>query len=225
MYPSFCKRFFKSFKIWILNRLERFRLTGFTLIEMLVALAILSIIGVVGIGALRGFSHSLRITRVNEDELRNLRWFFEMLDVELSSSVLYRNSEFTMFESKREDMGGIEVSNLRFSFIMPQRYLELGQRGEIVVVEYRVKQEPDGKGLVLTKKAIFNPYSPESSQLETYVLLSNIEGFELRFRDGGKWVKDWDSRSKQDVPDAVELKLQIGLKKYIEYFNIFPSTL
>jgi len=208
------------------KHLKRFRISGFTLIEMLVAIAILSVMGAVGVAALRGFSHSLRVTRVNEDELRNLRWFFETMDMELSSAILYRDSRFTIFKSERKDVGGVEVSNLRFTFIMPQRYLELGKRGEIVIAEYSVEKESEGEGFELIKKTTFNSYFPsENARVEINVLLGNIKLFELSFRDGGKWVEEWDSKLRRDVPDSVELKIQVGSKKYVEYFNIFPSAL
>ena len=206
-------------------------LPAFTLVELLVALSILAVIASLSFSSLQSINRVVDVNRQNERAQRSVRGFVDRLDGELAGAIFVRTSGETLFLSKRQEIGGKNVNSLAFTTLMPQRYLEVGDRDEIVKVEYRVERNEENGGLLVVRKRVFtrllSPYperepapGPESGVAE-FLVRDDFTQFTMRFYRSGKWYESWDSKQMNLVPDGVELIFSLGDKTFREYFNVF----
>jgi len=87
--------------------------------ELLISLSMLSVIAFVSTTSFVSIRKLTEVTRRNEDALRNIRYFLDRLDVEISGAVLVRRAGETLFQSKRMDINGEKVNNLIFTTVSP----------------------------------------------------------------------------------------------------------
>ncbi|KKL78227.1 hypothetical protein LCGC14_2026950 [marine sediment metagenome] len=200
---------------------------AFTLFELLVSISILSIIAFLSTISFISMSKIVDVSRRNEEVLRNTRSFLERLDVEVSSAILVRRAEETLFLSKRTDIMGENVNNLIFTTIAPQQYLEIGKRDEVIKVEYEVKENEDNPDLlVVTKKVYYHILTSDMLQEPVeFDIRSDFTSFMLRFYDQGKWHDTWDSNITNQLPERIELTFSLGGTKYREFFNVYISEM
>jgi type II secretion system protein J len=207
------------------------RLSAFTLVELLASLAILAVIASLSFGSFQSIQRIVDMNRRNERAQRGVRALVDRLDEELAGAVYVRASGETLFLSEREDIDGKNANTLSFTTLMPQRYLEVGERDEIVKVEYLVERNGEREGLLVVKKRIhtrlLSPYpdreqepGPESGVAE-FLIRDDFTAFSMRFYDGGRWLDSWDSRRANQIPDGVELFFSLGETTFRAYFNVF----
>ena len=213
-------------------------LRAFTIIELLIALSIVSVIAAASTLSLSSVNRIVDLQKKNDEMLREMRGFLLRLDREISCSIYVMRDRGTVFESQRREVGGKEVSGLLFTTLLPQEYLELGTRGEIIAVQYFLESsESDSELLVLKKRILYNtlghefrgvsetkdiPVSQEGKTVE-YVVREDFTLFQLRFYGSGKWHESWDSQKMNGLPESVELLFSLGGRKYREIFNVFIS--
>jgi general secretion pathway protein J len=203
---------------------------GFTIIELLIALSILSVIAAAAVASFSSVNRIVDLQKKNDETVRDMRGFLERLDTEIGGAVYIEATE--------------SMNGLFFTTILPQEYLELGTRGEIIAVQYIVEQNESDSGLiVLKKRTLYNLIGkdfrgstagertlPEPASLSEYqygiseyVIRDDFSLLQLRFYDNGKWHESWDSEKMGGLPDSVELIFSLGDRKYREIFNVFIS--
>jgi type II secretion system protein J len=207
------------------NRL--FALSGFTLIEFLIALAILSIIAAVSFTSFVSVRRTIETGRRNNELMRELRSFLERLDVELSGAVYAKGEEGTTFVSKRVDLGSQNASNIHFTTIVPQTPFELGKRGEVLHVEYEVSASEAGEQFIALKKRIYLYSVPPGDFDEPVEFLVGDEftSFLFRFKSEGRWFESWDTEKRNELPENIELVFSLGGRKYREIYNVYISEM
>jgi general secretion pathway protein J len=217
---------------------------GFTIIELLIALSILSVIAAAAVASFSSVNRIVDLQKKNDETVRDMRGFLERLDTEIGGAVYIERDKSTLFFSQRKDTATESMNGLFFTTILPQEYLELGTRGEIIAVQYIVEQNESDSGLiVLKKRTLYNLIGkdfrgstagertlPELASLSEYqygiseyVIRDDFSLFQLRFYDNGKWHESWDSEKMGGLPDSVELIFSLGDRKYREIFNVFIS--
>ncbi len=209
-------------KRWIIRQWR-----GFTLVEFLIAFSILSIIAAVSYTSFVSVRRSINVGRENEEALREIRKFLEDLDAEISGALYIRGDEGTLFESRRQDLAGSEVSDIKFTTIKPQSFLELGKRGEVIRVEYKISQKDDVSETFVLEKSLYYYTLPPRDYDEpiSYIVGEDFSSFQFRFRSEGQWFDTWESEKRESLPDGVELIFTKGDKKYREFFNVFISEM
>jgi prepilin-type N-terminal cleavage/methylation domain-containing protein len=206
-------------------------LPSFTLVELLVSLSILAVIAALSFGSFQSINRIVDVNRRNERAQRSVRTLVDRLDAELAGAIFARSEAETLFLSRRQDIDGKNVNDLTFTTLMPQAYLEIGRRDEIVKVEYTVQRNEENEGLLVVKKRIYtfllSPYperepepGPETGVAE-FVVRDDFTAFVMRFYKGGRWYDGWDSKQTILAPDGVELVFSLGDKTFREYFNVF----
>jgi general secretion pathway protein J len=202
-------------------------MSGFTLIEFLIALAILSIIAAVSYTSFVSVRKTIDVGRRNNELMREMRAFLERLDVELSGALYVKGDSGTLFLSKREDLGQQSASSLVFTTIMPQSPFELGKRGEVVRIEYVVAQSEAAEDLIVLKKRIYLYSLPprEFDEPLEFIIGEEFTSFLLRFKSTERWVDTWDTQTRNELPQSVELVFSLGGGKYRELFNIYIAEM
>ena len=203
------------------------KLKGFTLVELLVSLAVLSVLAAVSFTTFASVKRASEIHRKNDEMLRELRSFLARLDVEVSGAVFVKSDKNTLMVSKRKELGTNTTSDLIFTTISPRTFLEPGNRSEIIRVEYETEENGDNKDFIVLKKKIYlnTLLPPESAEPFVYVVRSDFTSFLLRFHSAGKWFDSWDSEKMNGFPDSIELIFSIGGRKFRELFNVYISEM
>ncbi len=208
------------------GRKPRERVSGFTLLELLISLAIFSIIAAVSYTSFIAVNRSVESNRRNEDLIRELRGLFDRLDSEIASAFYGRNDDGTLFRSRRFELNGKEVNDLLFTTVRPVTIWEYGVHGGVRRIEY-VFDESETEGLVLIKRVYGLSLPPgDLDEPDEFVVCDGLDSFQLRFQDGGGWFDDWDTDKMNRLPDGIELTITLaGGGELREYFNVFISEL
>jgi prepilin-type N-terminal cleavage/methylation domain-containing protein len=182
---------------------------GFTLIEVLIAVAITSMI----VAALYStFFLSRKAVDAVDDSLVKLQESRAVLDAmkrEIESAVYVREKTYTLFKLDDRDFYGKQASQLVMTTFAP---LLPG----LSKITYTV-EEDEGK-LVLRKKidaAYGKPFETRS-----VALMEDIEAFTVEAGYNDKWVKTWDSAVSNEIPAQIRISVKIRTKKEENPFTI-----
>lgn len=170
---------------------------GFTLLEVLIGLAVLSVI----LAALYSsfFISQRAVDAVDTTLLRQQesRAAVDTIRREIESAVYDNEKTYTVFRIEDRDLRGNRASRLTFT-AFPRSFSGPG------LITYIV--EEDGNRLVLLKGIVPAWSRHEGERLE---LVEGIESFEIEARYKDEWVKAWDSGLAKALPDEVRVSLTV----------------
>jgi general secretion pathway protein J len=191
------------------SRVTFTRKNGFTLIEVLIAMAIFAILAMLAYGGLNAVIESKEQT---EQALTRLR------QLQLTMSKLQRDIGQVVARDGRDEFGGILYkfsssadSDLLMEFTRNGWRNPAGlTRSHLQRVGYRLDED--------TLLRLSWPYvdrAQDSQAIET-TLIDNIKDVKLRFYDGNEWQDNWPdaqaltSGAEVPLPKAVEITLQLN---------------
>lgn len=185
-------------------------LKGFTLVEILISLAILAMIVVSTFTIFRSSTKSWQKGVTRSERYHNARIAMGKMSAEISQAVLGEDSRSRFSGEKKE---------IRFlSFIS-----SAAEIFELAEIEYWLDE--DGK--VLMRNEDVNPDYDFLTQDESDILASNVSELEFSYHDGSDWKDTWDSDLNEEnkLPKAVKVKIKIEDKKgrESETFEIIAS--
>jgi general secretion pathway protein J len=173
---------------------------GFTLIEILVAVAILSVL----LAAIYStfFLSYKAIDGMDESmvKLQEARRALDILKRELDSTVYAAGDENTFFRIVDRDVFGKQATRLEFTAFSPQR-------PGVSKVSYFI-EEKEGK-LNLFKK-LESPYSKEEA--EGVDIIEDMASFGIEAKYNDTWVQTWDTGINKGRPEEIRIKLSITIK-------------
>ncbi|HWI41474.1 MAG TPA: type II secretion system protein GspJ [Verrucomicrobiae bacterium] len=177
---------------------------GFTLLELLVALAILTLLA----GALYGSYFAVISARNRADQgmerTRETAGTLELLRSELSAALYDRKNPRLRFVVEDRDYFGRPACNLSFTFIGQPP--EGGVRSSgLREVRYRVVEKEGKLLLARGEKELFLEGDPPM-----YPQVAEIESFLVECWDG-RWVRTWDTAMAGSgrLPDKVRIVLRV----------------
>ncbi len=183
---------------------------GFTLIEMLLAIALLSIVLVALYGT---FFVSQKAIEGADDTLVRLQEGRTALDIlrrELASAVFSGSNNLTLFTMKETDIYDKKVSTLSFTAFSP--YIP-----GLANIQYYV-EERKGR-LVLLKK--INPYWNIDTNMKGTEIIDDVERFTVESLYNGQWVSIWDTGETVKLPDELRVTITVRIRdKLIPLFEI-----
>ncbi len=175
--------------------------SGFTLIEILIALAILALISVLGVRAVASLTDSEARLAAESERWRALDGFFARFEADM------RKAQPREVRSGGEtEPGWLGIadgrgnSELRFSRAGPEFEIELGSAGNRI--GYRLR---DGAIEVL-----YWPHfdQPAGAVPVAYSLVDGVAQFRVTYLDlGGGWRDRWPALGEPAVPRAVRVQL------------------
>lgn len=178
--------------------------SGFTLLEMLVALSLLAVIAAALYGSYFTLFRGKETTQAGMEQRREIRETLDMLRRELSSAWTRPGKPATSFVVEDRDQFGKPASRLVYTTIAPPVAGGLAVSDQLAV-EYAAM--PVGETLMLSR-AVQDLH--KGSKPLTYPQMEQIEGFLVECSpDGTKWVKSWDSAINTTLPKAVRITLQV----------------
>jgi general secretion pathway protein J len=187
---------------------------GFTLLEVLIAIAIVAVIALLGYRALAALSDAETRLAAEATRWRTLDLFFARLEGDMRQAVprsarsgSTREAPWLGFIADPGSDGGDSV--LAFSRAGPEFNLEPGSAGQRI--GYRLR---NGNVEVL----YWTSYDrPPDAQATSYALLGDVARFRLTYlaRDNA-WVDGWPVTGDTDLPRAVRVQLTLSSGETIE---------
>lgn len=183
---------------------------GFTLLEVLIAIAIVALLALMGYRALAALSESESRLSIESARWRTLDLFFARLEADLREAVprAARNG------SAREPawLAAADAAGngaLAFSRAGPEFAIDPGSVGQRL--GYRLR---NGSIEVL----YWGGYDhPRDSEPAAYALLSGVTQFRLSYLTAtGRWVESWPVAGEADLPRAARVAVTLASGEEIE---------
>ncbi len=202
---------------------------GFTLIEVLLAMAILAVILGVVYGSFSTAGRNIEQAEANRDETDLARTLLAKLSDDLVNAYYNPNMKLvnpntnanvnlTILYGKKAEAGEgedkVRHDSLSLTTLTNERRLD-SKETELLEVGYFFKEKPDGSGYSLyrrEKRELSADVPPLEGGVE-YEISDRVEGLQFRYYNGTKWVDEWDTSTLGGLPRAVEIALTLDTGK------------
>jgi general secretion pathway protein J len=197
---------------------QRRRMLGFTLIEVLISIAILAAITSLLFGAFAALKRSKDgLSRV-QDRQREGRLAMARITRELQSAYLSAHMPLnqallvqkTIFKSER----GTPADRLDFTAFANRRLDKDSHVSDQCELSYFGSPNPDGSGTTDLVRRIDTELDLEPTQGgRVEVLATDIDLFDLEYLDAqsGQWQESWDTTQSTGQPDRLPLQVRVIL--------------
>ncbi len=176
---------------------------GFTLLELLIALVILVLLS----GALYGTCFSIIQGRDRAMEriepLRDVRATLDLLRREVAASFYNSVNKRLHFVVEDRDTFGKPSSTLDFTTATTP-VAGTVPCSDLAAVRYEPKEK---EGKLLLTRAEKDVY--RNNEAVPYAQIEQLQGFLVECYDGGTWVKSWNTKLNNGLPQAVRITLTI----------------
>ncbi len=185
---------------------KRSKAKGFTLIEVLVSIAIFASLSVAAYQVVSQIQRSNLLSQERTARLNELQRTIVMMDNDFRQIALRRTrtegeapaKSLILWTEYLLDSDAKGVMFARLGWHNPQQQFP---RGEVTKVGYRIKNE--------TLQRIWwrYPDTPVGQEAIVTPLLTQVESFDLRFYDGKQWKNEWESNNT--LPKAISVILTL----------------
>lgn len=176
---------------------------GFTLLELLVALALLVIVAAAIYGSYFTVLRGRDSATAGMESLRESAATLAQLRREISSALYKSGDKKLFFVVEDRDQFGKPASNLTFSTLEMTRTGDIPS-SDLREVSYRTREKEGKLLLTRSEKELFFEY-----EAQEYPQMEELEGFLVECNDNGKWVRSWDTALNGKLPDAVRITLTV----------------
>lgn len=192
---------------------------GFTLVELLVALAIFAMISVAGVTLLRSGSDTQIAVKNRLEDLSQTNRLANALESDLAQAVARPLRDTAGQPVPAFIQTDANIPDALFGFVRAgwSNFDESPRAGL-----QRIAYVLDGKAL----KRIGWPMLDGAAPGEAATLVENVNAAQIRFRDdAGEWRSDWTATDANALPRAIELRLTIaGKPEHKMLFLVGPQS-
>ena len=173
---------------------------GFTMVEMLVALAIFSMISVAGVALLQSAASSQLVVKERLSDLSETARAIAVLESDLAQAIARPVRATSATTTPAFSASGLGVSGQIFALTRAgQANLDDAPKPELQHVAYAL----ENGALKRISWSMLDGGKPQPT-----ILLKDVASVTARFRDGeGNWRSDWDAEDPLALPRALELEL------------------
>jgi len=181
---------------------------GFTLVEVLFALAVLSVILLLLLSAFTGAGRAREILSSRSTEFRQIRLVMDRLGTELQGAFSSPFREESAFTVREDQFSGKPAATLVFTaFRLPETD---GGRlpADIVKIRYFPRLSADGSSLEVHREQSDLPFLENRIAPKESLVAEGLSGFRVELYDGSAWLKEWPGgRPKGELPKKVAFVL------------------
>lgn len=197
------------------------RRAGFTLLEVLIAIAIIGMIVSLVYGAFAGTAESKEEIEDGNDIYHQARWALDKMEADLSTAYLSNHpNSYTLFYGV--NLFGSDdwpLDEIHFHSFNHVKYNPAARESDQCEVSYYVMENPDTGQMTLYRREDPTPDDENMAGGEIYELADSVLAFNLRYFDGFEWADEWDSRdfSEEEVTET-------QVEQYDEMINTLPMA-
>ena len=184
---------------------HRLTCKGFTLIEILIAVAIVSLILTIIYASYASSIDTMNYTREKMEALSMTRLILSRMSDELTSSFFSKDSEDVMFSGQEGKIDFISSSH--------ERIFKDSKEYDLSEIGYFTEAPEEGESLCLWRREDRTPDDDVLEGGEKEKLMEGLEGTEFKYYDGEEWRLEWDSEEESGLPQAVRVTLKFPNKK------------
>jgi len=172
------------------------RQAGFTLIEILLAMAILSVILLLLLSAFTGASRTREALTQRTRDFRQVRIAMDRIGTDLQGAFSSSIREASALTLKEDTLAGNPAATLVFTaFTLPE--IGTGRPpASVVKIKYFPKVGADGASMELHREQADLPFIENRIPLREALLAEGIKGFRVEMYDGTQWHKEWPAPGK-----------------------------
>ncbi len=196
--------------------------SGFTLLELLIALGITALLVSAAIQAYISISNAQERARGGQDRDRSALVLLDRIERELEGSILVVRSDEQdrlghpyLFIGEDRVFGSGDSDAIRFITLTPARSPGERASGGIRMVSYGVEPgEDEGLDLLRQEEPLPDGLQKRILLDDAQVVMEQMASFRLRYQEegSGEWVERWDSTDLSlldQLPEAVEVTVQL----------------
>jgi general secretion pathway protein J len=193
------------------------RQRGFTLLEVVIAVAITAVMGLMVTGALRQIDRAQQMTRDQGDRYTTAQLALARLASELSMAFISEHWDNHSLKALRERPTAFigKDDTILFTTFAHQRLARDARESDQEVVEYTLESDPAHSGeevLFRRAKARIDEELERGGRKD--VVADHIASFRLQYWDPRKndWAREWSTRSTDhpnDLPTRVRIELEL----------------
>jgi general secretion pathway protein J len=189
---------------------------GFTLLEVLLALAILAMIVTAIYSSFSTAGRNIESAETIRDGTDLARTLIARLANDIANVYVNGNLNETFFYGSKleRDEDKQRFDSIYLTTLTNQRYLSQksdanSKEMDLWEVGYFFQDKPDGKGKVLMRKEKreISKDMPRREGGIDYELTDTVEGLRLRYSNGATWADEWN---QSGLPKAVEIVLTLA---------------
>ncbi len=198
---------------------------GFTLLEILIALAIFSVIAVLLLSAFTGAERARDLLSARARDFRQIRMTIDRLGTDLEGAVASNMSPSTALAYHEDTFSGMPAATLVFTaFVLPESG---GPRppSDIVKIRYFPQLSPDGRFLELYREEASLPLIENKIPLRQVRLATRLKGFRAEFYDGTTWTKEWPPAGRTSTALPADVAFILTSSSGQEYRRVVPLPL
>jgi general secretion pathway protein J len=189
---------------------------GFSLLEVMIAVAITAIIGALTIGAFRQVDRASEIARSQGERYAAARLALSRLAREVSMAFLSEHYDHKRFRERPTLFKGRE-DTLLLTTMAHERLVLDAKESDQAVVEYSVDTDPEHAGeeaLFRREKARIDDEPDREGRKD--LVADHVAGFRVSYWDARRkdWVREWSTRSvdhADELPGRVRFELEVKL--------------
>jgi len=194
------------------------RQSGFTLLEVMIALGILAVLSALVWSSFAPTWDAKQFVQEEADQYHGIRLAMGRMAREISMAFISDNYDTARYRERPTHFVGDDSGNrdeLRFTTLAHERLYEDAKESDQAIIEYRLDRDPDDRdkmALIRRVKTVIDE-DPDDGGVEA-VLATGIEGLDFDYWDVEEkdWVRDWDTYDTayaNRLPERVRITLHV----------------
>jgi len=192
---------------------------GFTLIEVMIAVALTAVIGAMALGAFQRASAARQAVEEQDERVSGARAALGRIASELSMAFVSDHFDHRRYRDRptvfRGRDGG-DRDRLSFATMSHVRGVRDAKESDQMAVAYEVDVDPDASGAYALFRSVKARIDDEPDRdASRTVLLRHVTGFDVSYWDWQKqeWAREWSTApgERELLPTRVRLKLTLRM--------------
>ena len=192
------------------------RAHGFSLVELMIAIAITATIGAMSAGAFAEVDHAAQAARAQGERYAAARLALSRMAREVSMAFLSDNYDHNRFRERVTLFVGRE-DRVLFSTMAHQRLYQDAKESDQAIVEYTVESDPDASGqqALFRREKVHLDDEPDRGGRKDLVA-TYVTGLTIAYWDQkrSEWAREWSTKSVENataLPSRVRFTLEVKL--------------
>jgi prepilin-type N-terminal cleavage/methylation domain-containing protein len=167
------------------------RRRGFTLVEVLLTLAVLSVVLMLLLSAFTGTGRAREVLSSRSKEFRQVRLLMDRLGTELQGAIASPHREDSALTCREDQFSGKPAATLVFTALREPESESGRPPADMVKVRYFPRLSADGTSLELRREQSDLPFLQNRIPARESLVAEGLKGFRVELYDGTSWHREW----------------------------------